>query len=106
LKLQHLFPCLILLTASAASHAAPPTVGGERLYASCASCHGTNGKAVGTTLPELAGQSQDKIIAAMRAFKAQTRDATVMHQIAKGYSDDQIARIAAFLAAQPATVKP
>jgi cytochrome c553 len=101
---------LILLTASAASHAAPPTVGGEiggeRLYASCASCHGTNGKAVGTTLPELAGQSQDKIIAAMRAFKAQTRDATVMHQIAKGYSDEQIARIAAFLAAQPATVKP
>jgi cytochrome c553 len=35
----------------------------------------------------------------MQAFKAGTRPATVMHQIAKGYSDEQIKAIAAWFAA-------
>jgi cytochrome c553 len=36
----------------------------------------------------------------MAAFKAGTRSATIMHQLAKGYSDAQIAQIAAYFAAQ------
>jgi cytochrome subunit of sulfide dehydrogenase len=36
----------------------------------------------------------------LKAFKAGTRPATVMHQLAKGYSDAQIEQIAAFFAAQ------
>ena len=36
------------------------------------------------------------IVEAMRAFKEGKREATVMHQIAKGYSDAEIAAIAAY----------
>ncbi len=38
----------------------------------------------------------------MKAFKAGTRPGTVMPQLAKGYSDAQIAQLAAYFA-QPAT---
>ena len=36
----------------------------------------------------------------MQEFKAGKRPATIMHQLAKGYSEEDIARIAAFFAAQ------
>ncbi len=71
------------------------------LAASCAACHGTQGKAVnGSAVVSLAGLSTDVIVAQMAAFKAGTRPATVMHQLSKGYSDAQIAMIAAYFAVQ------
>jgi sulfide dehydrogenase cytochrome subunit len=73
---------------------------GARLYATCAGCHGTNGAGTGGALPVLAGQPQEALAAALRAFKAGSRPATIMQQIAKGYSDEQIVLLAAFLAAQ------
>ena len=74
---------------------------GQRLYASCAGCHGTAGFGTGGVLPVLAGQPKDALAASMRAFKAGTRPAAIMQQIAKGYTDEQIEQIAAWLAAQP-----
>ncbi len=71
------------------------------MAASCAACHGTQGKAVnGSAVVSLAGLSKDVIVAQMAAFKAGTRPATVMHQLSKGYSDVQIAMIATYFAAQ------
>lgn len=70
---------------------------GQRLYANCAACHGTNGHGQGKALPQLAGQPRDTLIAAMRDFKSGARPATIMHQISKGYTDGQIAQIADFL---------
>ena len=37
----------------------------------------------------------------MGQYKAGNLPATIMHQIAKGYTDEQIALIAGYLAAQP-----
>jgi cytochrome c553 len=48
----------------------------------------------------LAGANKDDIVKKMLDFKNGRRPATVMHQIAKGYSDDQIHAIAAYFAAQ------
>ena len=73
----------------------------RNLAATCANCHGTNGQARGDMKP-LAGVSADKIVAMLADFKSGNQPATVMHQIAKGYTDDQIKLIAAFFAAQPA----
>ncbi len=68
--------------------------------AACANCHGPDGRApAGSPIPGLAGRQPDQLIAQMQAFKAGTREATVMHQIAKGYSNEQIAAIAAWFAA-------
>ena len=48
----------------------------------------------------LAGLPRDHIAAQMRAFRDGQRPATVMHQIAKGYTDAQIDALAACFAAQ------
>jgi sulfide dehydrogenase cytochrome subunit len=72
------------------------------LAATCASCHGTNGKAVdGAVVPGLAGVPALHMVEQMKAFRAGSRQATVMHQIVKGYTDAQIEQLAAYFAAQP-----
>jgi cytochrome subunit of sulfide dehydrogenase len=71
------------------------------LAATCANCHGTNGKAVdGSAVVSLAGLPQDYIVAQMAAFKSGARPATIMHQISKGYSDAQVQQIAGYFALQ------
>lgn len=74
---------------------------GRYLAANCANCHGTNGVAKGA-MPSLAGQKREYIVEQMRAFRDGKRSATLMHQIAKGYTDAQIEAIAQHFAAQPA----
>ena len=51
-------------------------------------------------VPGLAGLPATYVVEQMKAFKAGTRPATVMHQITKGYSDAQIELLAAYFAAQ------
>ena len=74
----------------------------RNLAATCANCHGTNGQARGDMKP-LAGVSADKILAALADFKSGAQPSTIMGQIAKGYTDEQVKLIAGFFAAQPAT---
>lgn len=71
------------------------------LAATCANCHGTDGRAVdAASVPGLAGMPAGYMVEQLKAFKAGTRPATVMHQLAKGYSDAQIEAIAGYFAAQ------
>jgi cytochrome c553 len=67
--------------------------------ATCTGCHGTNGRSEGG-IPGIAGLDKTYIVTVMQEFKADKRAATVMHRHAKGYSDAQIDRIAAFFATQ------
>jgi cytochrome subunit of sulfide dehydrogenase len=72
------------------------------LAASCANCHGTQGQPVDkSAVPGLAGLSQAYFVAQMKDFRSGARTPTVMHQIAKGYSEAQIEQLAAYFAAQP-----
>lgn len=98
---------LPLLCLALGSLAQAQTAGGkEALYtrslaATCANCHGTNGKVVeGSTVTSLAGLDKSYIVAQMNAFKTGTRPATVMHQISKGFNDAQIESLAGYFAAQ------
>jgi cytochrome subunit of sulfide dehydrogenase len=73
----------------------------QSLAATCANCHGTKGRAVeGSSVVTLAGMQKQYIIDQMNAFKSGQRPATIMHQLAKGYSDEQVARIAQYFAEQ------
>lgn len=67
--------------------------------AACANCHGTEGRAQ-PGMAALAGKDAAEIGQKMLDFKNGRRPATLMHQIAKGYSDEQIQQIAAYFAAQ------
>ena len=70
------------------------------LAATCASCHGTDGKAVpGEAMVTLAGLPAPYIVMRLQEFRDGSRPATVMHQIAKGYTKEQIESIAAYFAA-------
>lgn len=70
------------------------------LAANCANCHGTDGRSVGIMV-SLAGYDKEKFIANMNGFRSGDKPATIMHQITKGYTDKQIADLAAYFAAQP-----
>jgi sulfide dehydrogenase cytochrome subunit len=71
------------------------------LAATCANCHGTQGVAVSNaSVPGLAGMPASYMVEQMKAFKGGTRPATIMHQLAKGFSDAQIDAVAAYFAAQ------
>ena len=69
------------------------------LASNCANCHGTLGNAQGA-MPNLAGQQKTYIIEQMRAFRDGKRPATIMHQLAKGYTDQQVELIADFYSRQ------
>jgi cytochrome c553 len=72
------------------------------LAATCAHCHGTDGNAVqGQPLVHLAGLPQDHLLSQLMAFRAGQRPATIMHQITKGYSVEQLEALAKYFAAQP-----
>jgi cytochrome subunit of sulfide dehydrogenase len=83
-------------TATAQDAAAPA---GRAVAASCAGCHGTNGVSQGG-IPSLAGQSKADLVRKMQDFKAGRMPATVMPQLAKGYTDEQIELMAGWFAAQ------
>jgi sulfide dehydrogenase cytochrome subunit len=72
----------------------------QRLAAPCAICHGTDGRAVTKEVLPLAGLPRDYIASQMRALRDSQRQATVMHQIARGYTDAQIDALAAWFSAQ------
>jgi len=75
----------------------------RNLAATCANCHGTNGNVRGKEVKPLAGVSAEKILAQIADYKSGAQPATIMHQISKGYSDDQLKLIAAWFAAQKPT---
>jgi cytochrome c553 len=93
-----------VFAAAAMALAAPPALAQDaqlarNLAATCANCHGTNGAARGD-MKVLAGVSADKLIALMNDYRSGDQPATIMHQISKGYTDEQIKLIAGYFAAQ------
>jgi len=90
--------CAAVLLISPWSHAQDANLA-RNLAATCANCHGTDGKAIGA-MPALAGMQADKIITLLAEYKSGKRPATIMHQISRGYTEEQIALIANYLARQ------
>jgi len=74
--------------------------GARNLAAACAICHGTDGRGASKDVVPLAGLPREHIASQIRAFRDGQRPATVMHQIAKGYTDQQIDAMAAWFATQ------
>ena len=88
-----------LLAAGAAAqvHAQDPTYA-RNLASTCFTCHGTDGRSVGGIPPNLAGLDKNYLLQQLKDFKAGKRPATLMHQQAKGYTDQQLEAIAGYFA--------
>lgn len=89
----------LVLTLPALPVAAQDAHLARNLAATCANCHGTTGTALGDMKP-LAGMPSEKLLALVADFKSGARPATVMHQISKGFTDEQMKLIAGYFAAQ------
>jgi len=87
-----------LLVAAGAAGAVDANLGRD-VAANCTSCHGTDGRSRGG-IPSLVGQDRLNLVQQMRNFRDGKRPSTIMQQLAKGYTDAEIAAAAAYLAAQ------
>lgn len=95
------FGLSLVLISAAANATDTQTLYTQSLAATCANCHGTQGKSLkDPSVPGLAGRPSAYIIEQMQAFKTGTREATIMHQIAKGYTDEQVKQMADYFASQ------
>jgi cytochrome c553 len=101
--LRALMPALLGMGAGVAA-AEPADASALRLAslaATCAQCHGTEGRApAGALAPALAGRPEALLRERLDEFRAGTRAATVMTQLARGYQEAQLRRLAAYFAAR------
>lgn len=89
---------LLCVLMSVAPAEAQTSNAGRNLSAACYTCHGTNGNSTGGVPPSLAGRTEIELFQAMKDFQSGKRTATVMHQQARGYTDEQLKLIAAYIA--------
>jgi cytochrome c553 len=75
------------------------TAAGRALASRCAACHGTDGVSVNPMWPNLAGQSKDYLLNALRAYRGGQRKDAIMSGVAKTLSDVDAATVAAHFAA-------
>lgn len=91
---------LLGLAAASAGAAAAIPEQGRSLAATCAGCHGSDGRPpAGSAIPALAGRGKEELLQKLQAFRAGTVPATVMTQISRGYSEAQLELLAAYFAA-------
>ena len=65
------------------------------LAATCANCHGTDGKGVvDGGMPLINNLTSAQMLEKLKAYKAGTVEGTIMPQLAKGYTDEQLTIIA------------
>lgn len=65
------------------------------LAATCANCHGTDGKGVvDGGMPLINNLTIAQMLEKLKAYKSGALEGTIMPQLAKGYTDDQLTTIA------------
>ena len=78
---------------------------GRAKSATCAACHGVDGNSVTPDWPSLAGQHPEYIARQLKAFKTDERKSVTMKPFAQMLSDQDVADVAAYFAAQKPTPK-
>lgn len=95
----------VLGSALPAMAAAADVEAGKAKAAVCAACHGKDGIAQIPGYPNLAGQNEQYLVSALKAYKGKQRNggqAVIMQGQATGLSDEDIANLAAYYASLPA----
>jgi cytochrome subunit of sulfide dehydrogenase len=89
----------LALAAAAQAQAATDPLQVRSWAAGCSNCHGTNGMAKPGN-EALAGMNREEMEKKLLDFRAGRKPATIMHQLTKGYTEEQLQAIAAYYAAQ------
>ena len=103
LRLQLLIPAAVAIALAAGN--ATVAIGadtsgttGRDIAANCANCHRSDGRS--GAIPAIAGQDKAYLVQQLKDFRDGKRPSTIMQQLAKGYTDEQIEAAAAYLASR------
>jgi cytochrome c553 len=99
-KWQILSISLALTSATGILHAEGNINAGKQKAESCASCHGDDGNSMVATFPKLAQQHSSYLKRQLLAFKDGSRNDPMMSAMALTLTDEDIADISAYYAAQ------
>ncbi len=99
-KWQVLSISLALTSAAGILHAEGNINAGKQKAESCASCHGDNGNSMVATFPKLAQQHSSYLERQLHAFKDGSRNDPMMSAMALALTDEDMADISAYYAAQ------
>lgn len=91
------------LALSTSATAAQSTFDISVVAASCANCHGTDGRSPGG-IPSIAGRPESILRSQLLAFRSDAPPAgtTIMNRLAKGYTEEQIQALAKYFSEIPA----
>jgi cytochrome c553 len=97
---------VLALSVAAGALAAPSgnATRGKQKAAPCAACHGDGNKTLNDTYPKLAGQYPEYLAKSLHEYKNGKRKNAIMSAQAAGLSDQDIADLSAYYAAQKAQV--
>lgn len=95
-----LFASLTVLLFASSNVMAGDVAAGKAKSAICAGCHGPAGHSVNPLWPNLAGQKEQYLAKQIKAFRDGTRQDPMMAPMVAALSDDDIANLAAYFAAQ------
>jgi len=76
-----------------------PAAGKEKA-ATCAACHGTDGKSIDPSYPNLAGQYESYLVKALSDYRSGRRVNAIMASFAANLSNQDIEDLAAWYASQ------
>jgi sulfide dehydrogenase cytochrome subunit len=68
------------------------------MAATCTNCHASEMRGA-ADIPVIAGRDKSDLLQQLKDFKSGARPATVMHQLARGFSDEELASLAGYFAA-------
>lgn len=90
----------LMLTTAPALYAAGDAAKGEAKAGDCVGCHGRGGKSMNPDYPNLAGQKENYLVKAIKAYRDGARKDAMMSMMVKGLSDEDISNLAAYYAGQ------
>lgn len=74
----------------------------QDLIEKCDRCHGAGVENAAMAVPKIRGQDRDYLIMALRAYRDDRRESSMMHNMSLPYSDSIIESVSSFYASQPA----
>lgn len=95
-----------LLVSPYSTHAAGDPQAGETKAAACAGCHGPDGNSPSADFPKIAGQGAAYIEKQLQDYKAGRRSNPIMLGMVAGLSEQDMADLAAYYAAQEPIASP
>lgn len=95
----------LLIALAALGFAAQPVVAGptEDLARTCNACHGVNGVSVGPSMPSIGGLPEAYLKNIMTQWKSDERYSATMGRHFKGYTEAELAALAAYFSKLPWT---